>query len=153
MGFNSAFKGLISLHKMHLLFRLFCALRLTSLNVFLDIKIMFVSEDKTNKLQLIRRHEGTGAPPSLNLSSRRWWLLYLYNLIFSCKLYPRSCSAISLTKALACGQLSITCLSSSWPKHDIWYIYELQLGCHPVAVHIYTQTVHRTIQITTEQHK
>jgi len=27
------------------------------------------------------------------------------------------------------------------------------MGCHPVAVHIYTQTVHRTTQITTEQHK
>jgi len=27
------------------------------------------------------------------------------------------------------------------------------LGCHPVAVHIYTQTIHRTTQITTEQHK
>jgi uncharacterized integral membrane protein len=31
------------------------------------------------------------------------------------------------------------------------FIYYLQLGCHPVAVHIYTQTVHRTTQITTEQ--
>jgi len=29
----------------------------------------------------------------------------------------------------------------------------MQLGCHPVAVHIYTQTIHRTTQITTEQHK
>jgi hypothetical protein len=28
------------------------------------------------------------------------------------------------------------------------YIYLLQLGCHPVAVHIYTQTIHRTSQIT-----
>ena len=27
------------------------------------------------------------------------------------------------------------------------------MGCHPVAVHIYTQTIHRTTQITTEQHK
>jgi len=27
------------------------------------------------------------------------------------------------------------------------------LGCHPVAVHIYTQTIHRTTQITTEKHK
>jgi hypothetical protein len=27
------------------------------------------------------------------------------------------------------------------------------LGCHPVAVHIYTQTIHRTTQITTEQQK
>jgi hypothetical protein len=27
------------------------------------------------------------------------------------------------------------------------------LCCHPVAVHIYTQTIHRTKQITTEQHK
>ena len=26
------------------------------------------------------------------------------------------------------------------------YICKLQLGCHPVAVHIYTQTIHRTIQ-------
>ena len=34
--------------------------------------------------------------------------------------------------------------------HDI---YQLQLGCHPVAVHIYTQTIHRTTKITTEQHK
>ena len=25
------------------------------------------------------------------------------------------------------------------------------MGCHPVAVHIYTQTIHRTTQITTEQ--
>jgi len=31
----------------------------------------------------------------------------------------------------------------------IWYIYELQLGCQPVAVHIYTQTIHKTTQITT----
>jgi hypothetical protein len=31
----------------------------------------------------------------------------------------------------------------------IWYIYELQLGCHPVAVHSYTQTIYRTTQITT----
>jgi hypothetical protein len=30
----------------------------------------------------------------------------------------------------------------------IWYIYWLQLGCHPVAVHIYTQTIRRTTQIT-----
>jgi uncharacterized integral membrane protein len=30
-----------------------------------------------------------------------------------------------------------------------WYIFWLQLGCHPVAVHIYTQTIHRTTQITT----
>ena len=29
----------------------------------------------------------------------------------------------------------------------------MQLGCHPVAVHIYTQTIHRSTQITTEQHK
>ena len=34
-----------------------------------------------------------------------------------------------------------------------WYIYQLQLGCHPVAVHIYTQTIHRTTQITTERQK
>jgi len=27
------------------------------------------------------------------------------------------------------------------------------LGCYPVAVHVYTQTIHRTTQITTEQHK
>jgi len=27
------------------------------------------------------------------------------------------------------------------------------LGCHPVAVHIYTQKIYRTTQITTEQHK
>jgi hypothetical protein len=33
------------------------------------------------------------------------------------------------------------------------FIYSLQLCCHPVAVHIYTQTLHRTTQITTEQHK
>jgi len=38
-------------------------------------------------------------------------------------------------------------------KYIYIYIYKLQLGCHPVAVHIYTQTVHRTTQITTEQHK
>jgi regulator of sirC expression with transglutaminase-like and TPR domain len=25
-----------------------------------------------------------------------------------------------------------------------------QLGCHPVAVHIYTQALHRTTQITTD---
>jgi hypothetical protein len=25
-------------------------------------------------------------------------------------------------------------------QYIIWYIYELQLGCHPVAVYIYTQT-------------
>ena len=29
---------------------------------------------------------------------------------------------------------------------------KLRSGCHPVAVHIYTQTIHRTTQITTEQH-
>jgi len=29
---------------------------------------------------------------------------------------------------------------------DMIYIYYLQLGCHPVAVHIYTQTIHRTTQ-------
>jgi hypothetical protein len=29
----------------------------------------------------------------------------------------------------------------------------MQLGCHPVAVHIYTQTIHGTTQITAEQHK
>jgi len=28
------------------------------------------------------------------------------------------------------------------------YVYQLQLGCHPVAEHIYTQTIHRTTQIT-----
>jgi hypothetical protein len=27
------------------------------------------------------------------------------------------------------------------------------LGCHPVAVHIYTQTVHRTSQLTTKQYE
>jgi len=27
------------------------------------------------------------------------------------------------------------------------------LGCHPVAVHIYTQEQHRTTQLTNEQHK
>jgi len=35
----------------------------------------------------------------------------------------------------------------------IWYICHLQLGWHPVAVHIYTHTVHRTTQLTTEHHK
>jgi hypothetical protein len=35
----------------------------------------------------------------------------------------------------------------------ILFIYLLQMGFHPVAVHIYTQTIHRTTQITTEQHK
>jgi len=34
----------------------------------------------------------------------------------------------------------------------IWYIYELHLS-YPVAVHIYTQTIHRTTQITIEQYK
>ena len=31
----------------------------------------------------------------------------------------------------------------------IRYIYYLQLGCHQVGVHIYTQTIHRKTQITT----
>jgi hypothetical protein len=31
----------------------------------------------------------------------------------------------------------------------IRYICYLQLGCHPVAVHIYTQTIYRTTQIQT----
>jgi hypothetical protein len=30
-----------------------------------------------------------------------------------------------------------------------WYICQLQLGWHPVAVHIYTQTILRTSQLTT----
>jgi len=35
----------------------------------------------------------------------------------------------------------------------IWYSCQLQLGCHPVAaVHIYTQTIHRTIKQYIEQH-
>jgi hypothetical protein len=33
-----------------------------------------------------------------------------------------------------------------------WYICQLQLGWHPVAVHIYTQTICRTSQLTTKQH-
>jgi hypothetical protein len=32
-------------------------------------------------------------------------------------------------------------------------ISHIQLGCHPVAVHIYTQTIYRTTQTTTDQHK
>jgi hypothetical protein len=36
---------------------------------------------------------------------------------------------------------------------DYMIYFKLQLGCHPVAVHIYTQTIYRTTQITTEQHK
>jgi hypothetical protein len=32
------------------------------------------------------------------------------------------------------------------------FIYQLHLGCHSVTVNIYTQTIHRTTQIT-EQHK
>jgi hypothetical protein len=37
--------------------------------------------------------------------------------------------------------------------YDMIYVYQLQLGCHPVAVHICTQTIHTTTQITTEQNK
>jgi hypothetical protein len=34
---------------------------------------------------------------------------------------------------------------------SFFFIYLLlQLGCHPVAVHIYTQALHRTTQITTD---
>jgi hypothetical protein len=45
------------------------------------------------------------------------------------------------------------------PRIQTFHIYDMiylltAIGfCHPVAVHIYTQTIHRTTQITTEQHK
>jgi hypothetical protein len=78
---------------------------------------------------------------------------------------------------LLCQDSSMSCYTKSWLacnlKRDltasgcllgttftfiytiIWYIIYLltAIGCHPVAVHIYTQTIHRTTQITTEQHK
>jgi hypothetical protein len=37
-------------------------------------------------------------------------------------------------------------------EYDMIYLLTA-IGCHPVEVHIYTQTIHRTTQITTEQHK
>jgi len=56
------------------------------------------------------------------------------------------------------GYIGVLQLKEHSPK--VWHIppgtpciYQLQLGCHPVAAHIYTQTIHRTTQITIKQHK
>jgi hypothetical protein len=46
-----------------------------------------------------------------------------------------------------CGVIS--CSSSLIFWYMIWYICQLQLGLHPVAVVQYTQSIHRTTQIIT----